>query len=118
VITDVQLERKRWRAAYPNEFDDGFEIGFFGKAKSARDPAGGDYPLGFHGWSLNRKNAWFSGSNLGYVKRLRTDCEIGVTQARLEADALSDAARTAPCLPLGYSRHNLAKCATCELWRG
>jgi hypothetical protein len=41
VITDVQLERKRWRAAYPDEFDDGFEIGFFGKAKSARDPAGG-----------------------------------------------------------------------------
>jgi hypothetical protein len=87
VITDVQLERKRWRAAYPDEFDDGFQIGFFGKAKSARDPVGCDYPPGFHGWLIDRKNAWFSGSNLGYVKRLRTDFDIGATQARLTAVA-------------------------------
>jgi hypothetical protein len=91
VIKDVQLERKRWRAAYLDEFNNGFEIGFFGKAKSAaRDPAGGDYPLGFHAWSKNRKDAWFCGFNLGYVKRLRTDCEIGATQARLAADGPRD----------------------------
>jgi hypothetical protein len=87
VITDVQLERKRWRAAYPDEFDDGFQIGFFGKAKSARDPAGSDYPLGFHGWSRNLREAWFCGFNLGYIKRVRTDSEVGATQARLTAVA-------------------------------
>jgi hypothetical protein len=90
VITDVQLERKRWRAAYPDEFDHGFEIGFFGKAKSGRDPAGGDYPLGFHGWSIERKNAWFCGFNLGYVKRRRNDCEFKATQVRLSPDEPRD----------------------------
>jgi hypothetical protein len=90
VITDVQLERKRLRAAYPDEFDDGFEIAFFGKAMSVRDPAGGDYPLGFHGWSIKRKEAWFCGFNLGYVKRPRTDCEIVAPQARLSADEPRD----------------------------
>jgi hypothetical protein len=78
VTTDVQLERKRWRAAYPDDFDDGFAHGFFGRAQSDRDPSGGNYPLGFHAWSTNRKDAWFSGFNLGYVKRLQTDCKIGV----------------------------------------
>jgi hypothetical protein len=90
VITDVQLERKRWRAVYPEEFDDGFQIGFFGKARSTRDPAGGGYPLGFHGWSENRKNAWFSGSNLGYIKRPRVDIEIVATRALRAADGLGD----------------------------
>jgi hypothetical protein len=41
------------------------------RRESARDPAGGGYPLGFHAWSVNQKNAWFCGFNLGYVKRPR-----------------------------------------------
>jgi hypothetical protein len=93
VIADVQLERKRWRSAYPDEFDDGFGIGLFGKAESGRDPGGGEYPLGFHEWSVNRRNAWFSGSNLGYVRRLRIDSETGVMQVRPAADGSRDGQR-------------------------
>jgi hypothetical protein len=93
VITGVQREREQWRAAYPEEFDDGFEIGLFGKAESARDPGGGEYPLGFHEWSGSQKNAWFSGFNLGYFKRLRIDSETGVMQVRPAADGSRDGQR-------------------------
>jgi hypothetical protein len=69
MIKRVPLERKRRRAAYPDEFDDGDAIGSYGKVHSARDPSGGGYPLGFHAWSIDRRNAWFCGFNLRYVKR-------------------------------------------------
>jgi hypothetical protein len=72
VIKRVQLQRKRRRAAYLNEFDDGAAIGSHGEVKSARDPSGGGYPLGFHGWSLNQKNAWFCGFNQEFSERVRT----------------------------------------------
>jgi hypothetical protein len=93
-VKKVELERKRWREAYPVEFNDGVRIGFFGKAKSARDPAGGDYPLGFHAWSIDRKNAWFCGFNLSYVKRKRTDPK-GTTKR----DQWSESSQRAAGLP-------------------
>jgi hypothetical protein len=77
-VKKVELERKRWREAYPAEFNDGIRIGFFG-AKTERDPSGGGYPLGFHAWSIDRRNAWFCGFNLGYIKRKQTEQEVDRT---------------------------------------
>ena len=71
MIKRVQLERKRRRAVYPDEFDDGVAIGSYGEVKSARDPSGGGYTLGFHGRSIKRKDAWFCGFNQEFSQRVR-----------------------------------------------
>jgi hypothetical protein len=90
VIKRVELERRRWREAYPAEFSDGLRIAFFGEAKAERDPAGGGYPHGFHQWSIDRRNAWFCGFNLGYVRRKK--------QTEQEVDRLAPSGRpAAPC---------------------
>ena len=34
-----------------------------------REPGG--YPLGFHQWPLDRRNAWFAGFNVGHIQRGR-----------------------------------------------
>jgi hypothetical protein len=58
--------------------------------KSARDPSGGGYPLGFHGWSLNQKNAWFCGFNQEFSERVRTvDTIDGEAMNRSTVDSLS-----------------------------
>jgi hypothetical protein len=94
-VKKVELERRRWREVYPAEFNDGVRIGFFRKAKSARDPAGGGYPLGIHAWSIDRKNAWFCGFNLGHIKRKQTDPKIGTTKRDQWSESAHRAAATA-----------------------
>jgi hypothetical protein len=47
---------------YPLEFESGYLQGFTGEDATA-------YPDGFHSWTLERRNAFFAGWNLGYVER-------------------------------------------------
>jgi hypothetical protein len=51
------------------EFRDGARCGFLQRQEGPRDPGG--YPRGFHGWPLERRNAWFAGFNVGLHDRLR-----------------------------------------------
>jgi hypothetical protein len=59
--------RARLKAKYPAEFRDGVRAAFLGKGDGQCEP--GDYPLGFHGWPLERRNAWFAGYNTGSLMR-------------------------------------------------
>jgi hypothetical protein len=63
----AEYERATIRAEWPAEFDDGARCGFLGRLESPREPGG--YPLGFHGWPLARRNAWFAGFNKGNCDR-------------------------------------------------
>jgi hypothetical protein len=65
----VAAERKReaMRSRWPEEFRLGYRFGRFGKADPPCDRAG--YPQGFHGWPLDRRNAWWCGLNRGWVDR-------------------------------------------------
>ncbi|GEM_PF-2967213 len=60
-------ERRAIRKQWPAEFDDGVVYGLTGKADGPREPGG--YPKGFHGWPLERRNAWFAGANFGLLAR-------------------------------------------------
>ena len=50
-------------AKYPAEFRHGYLSGYTGEPQPPCDSAG--YMVGHHTWPLERKNAWFSGWNLG-----------------------------------------------------
>jgi hypothetical protein len=63
----VLAEVARIEAAFPAEFLDGFKSGLDVKVEGRREP--GNYPAGFHGWPLVRRNAWFAGANRGLVER-------------------------------------------------
>ena len=63
----AEYERATIRAEWPAEFDDGARCGFLGRLESPHEPGG--YPLGFHGWPLARRNAWFAGFNKGNCDR-------------------------------------------------
>jgi hypothetical protein len=52
---------------WPEEFRLGYRFGRFGKTDPPCDRAG--YPQGFHGWPLDRRNAWWCGLNRGWVDR-------------------------------------------------
>jgi hypothetical protein len=56
----AKAERERIRAAFPKEFDDGARRAF------TRDSL---YPPGFLKWSLDQRNAWFAGFNVGLSDR-------------------------------------------------
>jgi hypothetical protein len=60
-------QQEWWRAAYPAEFTDGAKLGFSTGAEGPREQ--GMYPLGFHQWDLQRRNAWFCGWYAGYAVR-------------------------------------------------
>ena len=62
-------EIKRFRELYPSEFNDGVAVGLGNNLTGSREP--GDYLSGFHGWPLDRRNAWFAGFNFSYSRRLR-----------------------------------------------
>jgi len=61
------FEIARLRDTWPAEFRDGARCGFLSRADGPREKGG--YPLGFHGWPLDRRNAWFSGFNRGRLDR-------------------------------------------------
>jgi hypothetical protein len=60
---------KRW----PQEFNDGARSAFLQRCNGPREKGG--YPLGFHGWPLARRDAWFAGFNCGRLDRLRLEEE-------------------------------------------
>lgn len=55
------------RGKYPDAFDDGVRSGLGLPVKAPREPGG--YPLHFHQWPLEKRNAWFAGYNRGHVER-------------------------------------------------
>jgi hypothetical protein len=63
-MSPARSEVARLRERYPEEFTDGLSLGLGNKPAGPREP--GDYPKGFHDWTLERRNAWFAGFNLGY----------------------------------------------------
>lgn len=62
----VLAEISRIESAFPAEFLDGFKTGL-GVKMETREP--GNYPAGFHGWPLGRRNAWWCGANRGLIER-------------------------------------------------
>jgi hypothetical protein len=54
-------------AKYPAEFRHGYLSCYTGEYQPPCDAAG--YMIGHHTWLLVRKNAWFSGFNLGHIER-------------------------------------------------
>jgi hypothetical protein len=63
------------KQAWPDAFRDGARFAFVGKSEGERERGG--YPRGFFGWSLERRNAWFCGFNVGLLdkQRARTKME-------------------------------------------
>jgi hypothetical protein len=57
------------REQWPAEYRDGARCAFLRAFPSERESGG--YPLGFHRWPLDRRNAWFMGFNRGFCNRLR-----------------------------------------------
>jgi hypothetical protein len=79
VIELEQAIRERW----PDEFKDGARCAFLRRFDGRREAGG--YPLGFHSWPLERRNAWFAGFNRGLCDRFRaqnqkeTPCQAALT---------------------------------------
>ncbi len=66
---EVARLRRRW----PDEFRDGARCAFLRRFDGEREAGG--YPRGFHLWPLERRNAWYAGSNRGRCDRLRLALE-------------------------------------------
>jgi len=60
---EVEMIRKAW----PTEFNDSARCAFLQRHDGDREKGG--YPLGFHRWSPDRRNAWFAGFNKGRCDR-------------------------------------------------
>lgn len=60
-------QREQLHCKWPKEFADGFQYGATGKELGERLKGG--YPVGFHFWPLERRNAWYAGFNQGYHDR-------------------------------------------------
>lgn len=63
------LDSFRIRKEFSREFTDGEAMGAGWEPGGDREKGG--YPIGFHGWEVARRNAWFAGFNLGYARRRR-----------------------------------------------
>jgi len=66
-IRDWQAVRAELCRRFPAEFEHGYRTGYLGEIQPPCDAAG--YMIGHHTWLLVRKNAWFSGFNLGHIER-------------------------------------------------
>jgi hypothetical protein len=75
---DVADEVKRLADQWPEEFRLGYRFGSRGKADPPSDAAG--YPLGFHTWPLDRRNAWFCGFDRGFVAIDKVTVNAGSAQ--------------------------------------
>jgi hypothetical protein len=73
----VQAERAKLRAAYQDEFDDGARHGWSRGQLDPTERERGGYPLGFHAWTLERRNAWWAGASQGVEDRDRYDLDKG-----------------------------------------
>jgi len=61
----TELIREKLAEKWPAEYADGVAIGLGEKPEGPREPGG--YLKGFHAWPLERRNAWWSGANMGVV---------------------------------------------------
>jgi hypothetical protein len=61
--------RRILRRPWPAEFADGLRCGILGDPDETPPRERGGYPQGFHGWPLEKRNAWFAGFNFGYSER-------------------------------------------------
>ena len=70
-------ERAHLKRIYPEEYRLGIRAAF-GFLPEQREPGG--YPKGFHGWPLERRNAYFAGFNVGFCdrRRLREERRHGI----------------------------------------
>jgi hypothetical protein len=73
-IAQVNAERARLKRAWPGEFADGERCAFHAKFEGKRERGG--YPVGFHAWPLERRNAWYCGFNYGLLERQRALMEL------------------------------------------
>ncbi|WP_292533533.1 hypothetical protein [Methylocystis sp.] len=64
----AQKQRIALRQAWPEDFDRGARDGLMQQFDGLREKGG--YPLGFHNWPLQRRNAYFAGYNKGRLDRL------------------------------------------------
>jgi hypothetical protein len=71
----VDAERLRLKSLWPEEMADGERCAFHQRYPGEREKGG--YPLGFHGWPLERRNAWYCGFNLGLIERQLALAEAG-----------------------------------------
>lgn len=67
ISNETRAERRRLQRLYPQVFKDGKYVGA-GIQRGKREPGG--YPLGFHQWELEKRNAWWAGANLGYLTQI------------------------------------------------
>jgi hypothetical protein len=70
---EERADARRWRLkrAWPDEFADGERCAFHRRFNGKRERGG--YPLGFHRWPLDRRNAWFAGYTFGRIERRRAE---------------------------------------------
>ena len=68
MTSDADAERARLKTAWPAEFADSERCAFLNRFDGKREKGGG-YPLGFHQWPLERRNAWYCGYNFGRLER-------------------------------------------------
>jgi hypothetical protein len=68
-MSDARNQRRALQRAWPAEFADGIRCGLLPGPDTAPPRDAGGYPQGFHGWPLERCNAWFAGFNFGYSER-------------------------------------------------
>ncbi len=80
-IARTEAERGCLKSLWPGEFSDGERCAFLRKFKGERERGG--FPLGFHTWSLERKNSWYCGYNVGLIER---QCAL-IEMERADADA-------------------------------
>jgi hypothetical protein len=69
----AETERAAIRAAWHVEFDEGARCGALQKFDGEREAGG--YPLGFHSWPLERRNAWYAGFNAGYTEKKKMEAQ-------------------------------------------
>jgi hypothetical protein len=68
-MSPVHVERARLKRARPDEFADGERSAFLRDYVGEREMGG--YPIGFHHWPLERRNAWYAGFGFGLLERQR-----------------------------------------------
>jgi hypothetical protein len=66
---DVDEARRALCLAHPDAFDQGVRDGATMMFDGPREK--GNYPAGFHQWPTARRNAYYSGYNVGRITRLR-----------------------------------------------
>ena len=67
-VAKANALRAQIKSKWPDEFGDGALCAFTQHFSGERERGG--YPKGFHGWPIDRKNAWYSGYSFGRNQRL------------------------------------------------